>query len=193
MPFVTRFLETFCVSLQYFIALTGGLYALGIGVLYVLFFYTPAWPLVVLYLSWSYTVDRRAPKTGGRDLFRNFMRRLPVFYYIQSYYPITLTKTTELDPQRNYVFGYHPHGVLCDGAVIGFGTEACGFSETFPGIVPHVSVHSCVLLYHLIFIALSLPSPFAANSQAIFPSFWYLPSYLPFRLCPPSPPPPPPN
>ncbi|CAH3034204.1 unnamed protein product [Porites lobata] len=61
---------------------------------------------------------------------------------MKDYYPITLVKTSELDPQKNYIFGYHPHGFFTEGASIGFGTDACGFGEKFPGIIPHLAVHS---------------------------------------------------
>ena len=73
---------------------------------------------------------------------RNFARRLAIFKYMKDYYPITLVKTSELDPQKNYIFGYHPHGFFTEGASIGFGTDACGFGEKFPGIIPHLAVHS---------------------------------------------------
>ena len=69
------------------------------------------------------------------------MRRLAIFNYVRDYFPISLTKTAELDPENNYVFGYHPHGILTDGAVIRFATEAVQFSKKFPGIVPHLAAH----------------------------------------------------
>ena len=87
-------------------------------------------------------MEWKTPERGGRDLLRNFMRHLSIFKYIADYYPITLVKTSDLDPQKNYIFGYHPHGIFCEGASIGLGTDACGFSEKFPGVIPHLSVHS---------------------------------------------------
>ena len=64
---------------------------------------------------------------------------------MRDYYPITLVKTSDLDPQKNYIFGYHPHGAFTEGASIGLNTEACGFSDKFPGIIPHLSVTSGTL------------------------------------------------
>ena len=29
---------------------------------------------------------------------------------MKNYFPMTLVKTLDLDPSKNYVFGYHPHG-----------------------------------------------------------------------------------
>lgn len=54
------------------------------------------------------------------------------------YFPITLVKTAELPSDKNYIFGLHPHGILSFSHYLNFGTEATGFSEQFPGIVPHL-------------------------------------------------------
>lgn len=51
---------------------------------------------------------------------------------------LQLVKTSELDPSRNYLFGFHPHGVLVAGAFGNFCTEATGFSQLFPGLTPHL-------------------------------------------------------
>ena len=141
-PTINYILQTLSVTLLYVVGFSGGMHILGLVTLYQLFFYTPLWPFVILYLSWTHLVEWKTPERGGRDLFRNFTRRLSVFKYMKDYYPITLVKTSDLDPQRNYIFGYHPHGVFTEGASIGLNTEACGFSEKFPGIIPHLSVTS---------------------------------------------------
>ena len=52
---------------------------------------------------------------------------------------LQLIKTHNLLPSRNYIFGYHPHGILCFGAFCNFGTEATGFSKKFPGIKPSLA------------------------------------------------------
>jgi len=142
MWFVNYALQTASVAMLYIVGFMGATHILGLVTLYQLFRYTPLWPLVILYLSWTYLVEWKTPARGGRNLFRNFARRLAIFKYIRDYYPITLVKTSELDPQKNYILGYHPHGLLTEGVAMAFCTEACGFSEKFPGIIPHVSVHS---------------------------------------------------
>jgi 2-acylglycerol O-acyltransferase 2 len=45
-----------------------------------------------------------------------------------------LVRTTELDPAENYIFGYHPHGIISLGAFLCFGTEARDVSNVFPGL-----------------------------------------------------------
>ncbi|XP_073256569.1 diacylglycerol O-acyltransferase 2-like [Porites lutea] len=138
-------LQTTSVAVLYVVGFTGPTFVLGAVTLYQLFRYTPLWPFVILYLSWVFLIDWKTPERGGRDLLRNFARRLAIFKYMKDYYPITLMKTSELDPQKNYIFGYHPHGFFTEGASIGFGTDACGFGEKFPGIIPHLAVHSVLV------------------------------------------------
>ncbi|MEE6516930.1 hypothetical protein FKM82_026801 [Ascaphus truei] len=50
-----------------------------------------------------------------------------------------LHKTADLDPQQNYIMGYHPHGIMSIGAFCNFGTDSTGFSRMFPGIKPHLT------------------------------------------------------
>uniref|UniRef100_A0A452RK00 Acyltransferase n=1 Tax=Ursus americanus TaxID=9643 RepID=A0A452RK00_URSAM len=51
---------------------------------------------------------------------------------------LQLVKTAELDPSRNYLAGFHPHGILVAGAFVNLCTESTGFSSLFPGIRPHL-------------------------------------------------------
>ncbi|RMX36834.1 hypothetical protein pdam_00000956 [Pocillopora damicornis] len=158
-PSIDYILQYLSIALLYFVGFLGGTHVLGILTLYQIFFYTPLWPVVLLYLSWTYLVEWKTPERGGRDLLINFVRRLSVFKYMRDYYPITLVKTCDLDPQKNYIFGYHPHGAFTEGASIGLNTEACGFSDKFPGIIPHLSVTSAILkalLYRDILMALGV-------------------------------------
>ncbi|KAG8522817.1 2-acylglycerol O-acyltransferase 2, partial [Galemys pyrenaicus] len=46
--------------------------------------------------------------------------------------------TADLDPSRNYLAAYHPHGVLATGAFINMCTESTGFPSKFPGIRPYL-------------------------------------------------------
>ena len=51
---------------------------------------------------------------------------------------LQLVKTADLDPSRNYLAGFHPHGILSTGAFANLGTEGTGFSSVFPGIRSHL-------------------------------------------------------
>lgn len=46
----------------------------------------------------------------------------------------------DLHPDKNYILGYHPHGIMSAGAFATFGTDTCRFTEVFPGIKPTLAV-----------------------------------------------------
>ena len=60
---------------------------------------------------------------------------------------LKLVKTAELPPDRNYVVGCHPHGIMCMGTFCNFVTEANNFSKQFPGI--QTSPVTLAFLLHL--------------------------------------------
>jgi len=66
------------------------------------------------------------------------VRRWPIWRHYCAYFPIRLVKTVELDPTQNYLFGSHPHGVLCSGAFGNFATDGNNVTKVFPGITPHL-------------------------------------------------------
>ncbi|XP_004840204.1 2-acylglycerol O-acyltransferase 3 [Heterocephalus glaber] len=98
------------------------------------------WILMVLYLTWLYR-DRDTPRAGGRR--SAWVRNWAIWRHFRDYFPITLVKTAELDASQNYLFGFHPHGVLVVGAFANFCTEATGFSRLFPGLCPHLLMLPC--------------------------------------------------
>ncbi|KAJ3390893.1 Diacylglycerol O-acyltransferase 2 [Lobulomyces angularis] len=67
-------------------------------------------------------------------MWSRWLRKLSYWRWLADYFPMQLVKTSELDPRKNYVFGYHPHGIISLGAFTCFGTEARDFSKLFPGI-----------------------------------------------------------
>ena len=62
--------------------------------------------------------------------------------YVRDYFSASLIKTVDLDPNRNYLIGVHPHGIAPFGSVLNFATESTCFSEKFPNIKPHLLVMS---------------------------------------------------
>ena len=93
------------------------------------------WPILIPYLVWINLIDD-APENGGRRF--SWVRKLPVFRYFAEYFPISMIKTTNLPPDRPYIFGYHPHGILGVAAVANLATDATEFPTSFPGITPHL-------------------------------------------------------
>lgn len=95
-------------------------------------------PIAVGYAAWVvYDVTvKKTSSRGGRA--SGWMRRGRMWVYFKNFFPVSLVKTAELDPGRNYLFGYHPHGIIGCGAFANFATEATDFSGVFPGIKPHL-------------------------------------------------------
>ncbi|XP_075448804.1 2-acylglycerol O-acyltransferase 2 [Ascaphus truei] len=103
--------------------------------IYICLLFTRFWIISVLYGVWWY-VDWDTPSKGGRR--SHTLRRSVVWRYLRDYFPITLIKTADLNPNQNYVLGSHPHGVLVAGAFTNFCTEATGFNDLYPGITPYL-------------------------------------------------------
>lgn len=78
-----------------------------------------------------------------------------------------------MDPSKNYIFGYHPHGIISLGAVANFATEATGFSQLFPGIIPSLltlTANFKVPLYRDIMLALGIASVSRHSCETILSS-----------------------
>jgi hypothetical protein len=98
-------------------------------------------PAILVYMFWFLVYDFRRSSKGGRRW--NTLRQLSSWNYYRDYFPVRLIKTSQLSPEKNYIFGYHPHGVMCAGAWCNFATEATGFSKLFPGLTPHLLTLKC--------------------------------------------------
>ncbi|XP_030115698.1 diacylglycerol O-acyltransferase 2 isoform X1 [Taeniopygia guttata] len=97
---------------------------------------TDCWAIAALYLAWL-VFDWNTPKKGGRR--SQWVRNWAIWRYFRDYFPIRLVKTHNLLTTRNYIFGYHPHGIMGLGAFCNFSTEATGVGQKFPGIRPYLA------------------------------------------------------
>ncbi|XP_069748252.1 2-acylglycerol O-acyltransferase 2 [Narcine bancroftii] len=97
--------------------------------------FTRFWFVSVLYATWWF-LDWNTPYRGGRSI--HCIRALRLWGYFRDYFPIQLVKTADLDPKKNYIFGFHPHGVLVAGAFGNFCIEVMRFQTLYPGLRPHM-------------------------------------------------------
>lgn len=97
--------------------------------LYMLF--TRWYWICLMYYAWLF-YDWKTPCKGGRRC--KPIMSMKLWQYGRDYFPISLVKTAELDPTRNYIVGHHPHGVFCFGAFFNYATDATRFSDLYPGI-----------------------------------------------------------
>ncbi|XP_040907558.1 2-acylglycerol O-acyltransferase 3b [Toxotes jaculatrix] len=106
-------------------------------ILIVYLMFTSLWPLSALYFIWL-VMDWHTPERGGRRSLS--VRKWRVWGHFRDFFPIKLVKTAELNPNKNYIFGCHPHGIMSTGAFACFSTESCGFAEAFPGVKPTLAI-----------------------------------------------------
>ncbi|XP_075438056.1 diacylglycerol O-acyltransferase 2-like [Ascaphus truei] len=103
--------------------------------LYMMF--TSYWLVPVIYFSWL-LIDWDTTEQGGRRV--EWVRRWTVWSYFRDYFPIKLVKTSPLSPDKNYILGCHPHGIMSAGPFCNFSTEAGGFSVLYPGVRPVLAI-----------------------------------------------------
>jgi hypothetical protein len=65
---------------------------------------------------------------------RRWMRSTCFFRWVALYFPVTLIKTQDLDPNYKYLFLYHPHGVIGMGTNAALNTNGTNFEQLFPGV-----------------------------------------------------------
>lgn len=136
---VSRRLQT--VAVIHYISVFVLIPILSIWFFVYVFLFTQYWWTVLLYAAWFY-YDRDTPKRGGRQFGKYFFRNWAIWRWQRDYFPVTLHKTADLDPEKNYILGYHPHGIVSVGAYTNFGTEANGVTKMFPDI----KIHLCTLV-----------------------------------------------
>ncbi|XP_063302073.1 diacylglycerol O-acyltransferase 2-like [Pelobates fuscus] len=105
--------------------------------LFLYLMFTSLWLIPVTYFTWLF-FDWDTPERGGRRT--QWVRRWTVWSCFREYFPIKLVKTSSLSPDKNYVLGCHPHGILSTAAFCNFATEANDFSNLYPGVCPWLAV-----------------------------------------------------
>jgi len=84
-------------------------------------------------------IDINTSSRGGRKgWLPKFVRGWNLWSHYCNFFPIKFIKTVELDRNKNYLVGSHPHGVLSAGAFACFATDGMKFSKVFPGLIPHL-------------------------------------------------------
>jgi 2-acylglycerol O-acyltransferase 2 len=56
--------------------------------------------------------DRNAPEYGTRGQGVSFIRNLSWYRHFANYFPVSIVKTVDLPPTKNYLFAVYPHGVI---------------------------------------------------------------------------------
>ncbi|XP_045629773.1 2-acylglycerol O-acyltransferase 3 [Ursus americanus] len=106
--------------------------------------FTSFWSVPVLYFVWFF-LDWDTPNQGGRQF--EWIKKFFMWKYARDYFPIKMVKTAELPPDRNYVVGAHPHGIMAFGTFINFCANVDGFFKKFPRI--RASLAGQAILFYL--------------------------------------------
>lgn len=108
----------------------------------------PLWsPSSVVYFLWLATALSPFfdPSLGRHTRTWSTFQRLPVWNWMErDYFPITVTRTQELDPSRRYIFAYHPHGLWTWGLWTALVSEQ--FRTLFPSISWRILVATPLLM-----------------------------------------------
>ncbi|PAV71225.1 hypothetical protein WR25_01144 [Diploscapter pachys] len=92
------------------------------------------WYLLLAYAAWYY-YDRKSPKRGAyRQSIVAIVRKNPMVKWFAEYFPVRIHKTADFPPDRNYLIGSHPHGIIGLGINALFLSDKTGLDESFPGI-----------------------------------------------------------
>ncbi|KAK9302945.1 hypothetical protein QLX08_005213 [Tetragonisca angustula] len=102
--------------------------------IYLFFYSETSRYCVLLYFIWMYYDNYLHPIGGRRKQLKQWIRSCTLNRYFRNYFPVKLVKTTDLDPNKSYLFCNFPHGIMCCGVYSAFGTDAAGFRELFPGL-----------------------------------------------------------
>ncbi|XP_033362247.1 2-acylglycerol O-acyltransferase 1-like [Bombus vosnesenskii] len=130
---LNRRLETLSVALWILICALG-YFAGYILTAYFLFFTQTIRYFVLLYFAWMYYDWNKFDVGKIRRKFLQWIRSCAWNRYFCNYFPIKLVKTTDLDPNKLYLFCSFPHGILPTGVYGAFGTDIVGCRELFPGL-----------------------------------------------------------
>lgn len=92
---------------------------------------------IVFYIF--YIIFDTSPQRGGgyyqlSKKWQTWFRNYPGFRYLAQYFDASMIKERDLDANQQYIFAYHPHGVIGIGANVALNTNACGFEQIFPGL-----------------------------------------------------------
>jgi len=119
--------ETFAVTTW------AALMFIGIGLFAILMCFKYTRILMIIYYIWIIydNVVNKTPVYGRKS---EFVRNMALWKLVRDYFPIRLHKSANLDENKQYLFGFHPHGIVSISANITFSSNALSISNTFPGV-----------------------------------------------------------
>ncbi len=84
-----------------------------------------------------YILLDKSPTNGGwtlSDKYQRWCNNASCFRYLAEYFDAQLIKEKDLDPTQQYIFVYHPHGIIGVGVCIALATNGTDFEKHFSGV-----------------------------------------------------------
>lgn len=84
-----------------------------------------------------YMLLDKSPAKGGWAIsptLQRWFRNYPGFSWLAQYFDSQLVKTQDLDATQQYIFCYHPHGIIGIGSNTMLATNGVDFEQQFPGV-----------------------------------------------------------
>ncbi|XP_050574131.1 diacylglycerol O-acyltransferase 2-like [Bombus affinis] len=136
---LNRRLETLSVAL-WILLLGFGNFIGYILAAYFLFFTQTMRYFILLYFVWMYYDWNKFDLGKIRKILEPHFRNCAWHRHFCNYFPIKLVKTTDLDPNKLYLFCTFPHGILSLGVYGAFATDIISCRELFPGVEFRIAV-----------------------------------------------------
>jgi len=123
-----RRLQTLGILWILFLVLSGPFW---IGFMSYLLLYSDTYRWIVILYAAVVIYQKDLPHRGS---YQNmWFRKNGMWRLATQYFPINLVKTCDLDPSKNYLMGYHPHGVIGMGT-LAISSDGRNWEELFPGV-----------------------------------------------------------
>lgn len=86
-----------------------------------------------------------------------------------AYFPIRLRHSPDfkLDPKKNYILNFSPHGISAFGSVTAFATNGLNFADIFPGIKARFMVHETSFMVPIMREVFAFRGDCSVNSKSI--------------------------
>lgn len=124
-------IQTAVAGIWFFLLVFGGFIGL-FAAIYLIIFTSLRW-VTIIYVLWTQLIDKNTPERGGRPI--EWMKNCIAWKYLVDYFPIKMEVASDeviLDPKKNYLFCYFPHGLLPVGPFSQFSTNRGDFQKLFP-------------------------------------------------------------
>ncbi|KAI9299184.1 diacylglycerol acyltransferase [Neoconidiobolus thromboides FSU 785] len=104
----------------------------ALPLLYICFFFLNYYFKLFVAIYTIYMLLDPSPKRGGRSNY--YCKTSAYWKYYATYFNSKLIKTCDLNPDKKYIFGYHPHGLIGLGALCNFASNGTNFMDLFPNL-----------------------------------------------------------